>query len=117
MKIPDSIRINGVDYKVVYTSALNDGNNVLYGSIDYENSIIELNPNRQEHQHMCITFLHEIIHGIAFTMGMAETMGDDEEKIIDAFARGIYQVLQDNGRKLFDIKEPAMKEEDAKWVQ
>ncbi len=116
MKIPDSIRINGVDYKIVYTTSLNDGTNVLYGSIDYENSVIELNPNRQEHQRMCTTLWHEILHGIAFNMGLSETMGDNEEKIVDTFARGIYQVLQDNGRKLFDIKEQPMKEKDVKWV-
>lgn len=103
MKIPESIRINGVDYKIVYVPALNDGTSVAYGFIDFENSTIELNPERQAHQRMCATLWHEILHGIAFTMGIRETMGDDEEKIVDAFARGIYQVLQDNGRKLFDM--------------
>lgn len=114
MKIPDSIRINGVDYEIIYTPVLNDQVNLLYGRIDYENSIIELNSQNQAHQRMCATLWHEILHGIAFTMGIAETMGDDEEKIIDAFARGIYQVLQDNGRKLFDIKEPAAEETEDK---
>ena len=114
MKIPDSIRINGVDYKIVYTPALNDGINVAYGRINYENSTIELNPERQAHQRMCATLWHEILHGIAFTMGLDDTMGDDEEKIVDAFARGIYQVLQDNGRKFFDIKEPTAEETEEK---
>lgn len=110
MKIPDNIRINGVDYKIVYVPALNDGTNVAYGFIDFENSTIELNPERQAHQRMCATLWHEILHGIAFSMGIRETMGDNEEEIVDAFARGIYQVLQDNGRKLFDIKEPVAEE-------
>jgi len=114
MKIPDSIRINGVDYEIVYTPALNDQVNLLYGRIDYENSTIELNSQNQAHQRMCVTLWHEILHGIAFTQGMSETMGDDEEKIIDAFARGIYQVLQDNGRKLFDIAEATEETEEKK---
>lgn len=28
---------------------------------------------------------------------------DEEEKLVIALSNGIYQVLQDNGRKLFDI--------------
>lgn len=114
MKIPDNIRINGVDYKIVYIPALNDSVDVLYGRVNYENSTIELNSENQAHQRMCITLWHEVLHGIAFSMGIAETMGDNEEKIVDAFARGIYQVLQDNGRKLFDIKEPAAEETEDK---
>jgi hypothetical protein len=32
---------------------------------------------------------------------------DNEEEIVDAFARGFYMVLQDNGGRLFDLKEVA----------
>ena len=30
---------------------------------------------------------------------------ENEEKVVEMFAKGIYQVLQDNGARLFDIKE------------
>jgi hypothetical protein len=28
---------------------------------------------------------------------------DNEEEIVEMFSKGIYQVLQDNGRRFFDI--------------
>ena len=39
---------------------------------------------------------------------------DKEEQIIDMFARGMYQVLQDNGNRLFDIKDQWSQIEDTK---
>lgn len=42
MKIPNSIRIAGVEYKVVYVAELNNGTNLAYGNIDYENCVIRL---------------------------------------------------------------------------
>jgi hypothetical protein len=31
-------------------------------------------------------------------------LGENREHIIEAFARGVYQVLQDNGGRLFDLE-------------
>ena len=36
MKIPESVRIHGVEYPVKYTANLNDGVNLCYGHIDEE---------------------------------------------------------------------------------
>lgn len=55
MKIPDTIRIGGVDYAIHETSGLNDSKNMCYGKIDYEKSTIELNPDNQDHQKKCLT--------------------------------------------------------------
>lgn len=102
MKIPDSIRIHGVEYTVKYTDSLNNGINVCYGHIDYENSCIELSATHgTEHQKRCQVLWHEILHGIREQNGMTV---ENEEAVVDMFARGIYQVLQDNGARLFDIK-------------
>ena len=103
MKIPESIRIAGVEYAVKYVPHLNNGTNLAYGHIDFENSVIQLSATiGTEHQKMCKTLWHEILHGIVENNGMEI---ENEEAIVDMFAKGIYQVLQDNGARLFDLKE------------
>ena len=42
MKIPESVRIGGVEYAVEYVSHLNNGVTLAYGHIDYDNCKIEL---------------------------------------------------------------------------
>ncbi len=103
MKIPESVRISGIDYKIENEENLNDGVNILHGQISYGRSVIKLNDTYCTHQSKCVTLWHEILHGI-LTHSNIE-LGDDEEKIINILAYGIYQVLQDNGGKFFDIVE------------
>lgn len=105
MKIPESVRIGGVEYEVIdNVSGLNDGQNVLAGEINYNDSVIRLNEVVAGHQMKCITLWHEILHGIRNHAGIEIA---DEETVVELFARGIYQVLQDNGARLFDLKEAA----------
>lgn len=105
MKIPKSVRIGGVEYEVIdNVSGLNDGQNVLAGEINYNDSVIRLNEVVAGHQMKCITLWHEILHGIRNHAGIEIA---DEETVVELFARGIYQVLQDNGARLFDLKEAA----------
>ena len=59
---------------------------------------------------MCVTLWHEILH---ILINNAQIEVPDEEQLGRALAGGIYQVLQDNGRRLFDIvpvDEPAKEE-------
>ena len=110
MKIPESIRIAGVEYKVVIAPNLMCGNTAAYGHIDYENMVIELSDTfGTEHQKRCLTLWHEILHGIRENNGMEIK---NEEAVVDMFAKGIYQILQDNGKRLFDIKENEETEDD-----
>lgn len=103
MKIPENIRIGGVDYEIRYEDNVVIRNDVCYGTINYEESTITLSDTRGTgHQHRCITLWHEILHGIRNHAGLEIK---NEEAIVDMFAKGIYQVLQDNGKQLFDIKE------------
>lgn len=104
MKIPESIRIGGVDYSIQETKALNDGTNMCYGHIDYQKSIIELNPDNQDHQKKCLTLWHEIVHGVVEHANM-DVKDSSEESIVDTIAKGMYQVLQDNARNLFDLRD------------
>lgn len=102
MKIPESVRIHGVEYKVVLVQNLMNGATAAYGHIDYENSVIELSDTfGTEHQKRCQVLLHEILHGIREANGMKI---ENEESVVDMFAKGIYQVLQDNGTRFFDIE-------------
>ena len=103
MKIPKSVRIGGVEYEVRYEPNLRHDNNLCYGAISYDNSVITLSEtDGTGHQMRCITLLHEILHGIRNHAGIEI---EDEETVVDMFARGMYQVLQDNGGRLFDLKE------------
>lgn len=103
MKIPESVRIAGVEYRVIIVPHLMNGATAAYGHIDYENSVIELSDTfGTEHQKRCQVLWHEILHGIRENNGMEI---ENEEAVVDMFAKGIYQVLQDNGARLFDIAE------------
>lgn len=102
MKIPDSVRIAGVEYEISIVSNLMNGSTAAYGHIDYDNSKIELSDTfGTEHQKRCQILWHEILHGIREANGMEIK---NEEAIVDMFAKGVYQVLQDNGARFFDLK-------------
>lgn len=102
MKIPEFVCIDGVEYAVAYTPNLNNGSQLAYGHIDYDTCFIELSDTLcLSHQKKCLVLWHEILHGIREANGMEI---ENEEAVIEMFARGIYQVLQDNGRRFFDIE-------------
>ena len=103
MKIPESVRIGGVEYEICYKGNLRDGTELLYGCISYDDCTITLSEtDGTGHQKRCQTLWHEILHGIRNHAGMEI---ENEEEIVEMFAKGIYQVLQDNGGRLFDLKE------------
>lgn len=102
MKLPESIRIGGVEYKVIVEPRLNDGERMLAGLIRHMHCQIIV-AEESSHEYRCLSLWHEIMHGIEEQAQL--DLGDDRERIIEAFARGVYQVLQDNGRRLFDIAE------------
>lgn len=101
MKIPDSVRIGGVEYPIVYKENLNDGSRMLYGQISYDDCEICMSAeNGTSHQFRCLTLWHEILHGLRNNNGMEI---ENEEAVVEMFAKGIYQVLQDNASRFFDI--------------
>lgn len=100
MKIPNEIRIAGVDYKIIDIPGLHNAWTLAYGHVNWENSTIELSSDNQDHQHKSVVLLHEILHTIIWN---ADYSPKDEEHLVDILAHGLYQVLQDNGNKLFDL--------------
>lgn len=110
MKIPQKVRLNGVDYTVQFIHDLNNGGQVLDGEIKYNHQLININTSTQGYQGQCLTFLHEICHSIldnydCARLGETKRIPKDEETLVEMFARGFYQFLQDNGANLFDLKE------------
>ena len=103
MKIPESVRINGVEFAVVKEHRLNDGERMLAGQIRYAQCQIAI-MEEASYEYQCLSLWHEIFHGIEEQAQL--NLGEDRERIIESFARGVYQVLQDNGKRLFDIREP-----------
>ena len=100
MKLPESIRIGGVEFEVIVEPRLNDGEKMLAGQIRHMDCQILVNED-SSHEYKCLSLWHEIMHGIE---DMAQIdLGENRERIIDAFAHGVYQVLQDNGGRLFDL--------------
>ena len=100
MKIPSSVRINGIDFPIEDVKSLFDGWCIAHGYADFVHNRIQLNPDTQGYEHMCVTLWHEILHVL---INNAQIELPDEEQLVRALSGGIYQVLQDNGRRLFDI--------------
>jgi hypothetical protein len=101
VKIPEHVRIGGVEYDVKFAEIVRMGNELCYGSIDYpETTILISETDGGEHQYQCITLWHEILHGI---LNHACMKVENEEEIVEVLSKGIYQVLQDNGRRFFDL--------------
>ena len=104
MNIPESIRIGGVEYAIVNEPFLSDETgHELMGQIRYQQGVIALSENVEMcHDAACMTLWHEILHGLARHFALEI---ENEEAVVDAFARGLFQVLQDNADRLFDRKE------------
>ncbi len=102
MKIPKSVRIGGVEYTVEFSEIVRIGPELCYGSISYPDTTIQISEtDAGEHQHQCVTLWHEILHGI---FNHACMKVENEEEIVEVLSKGIYQVLQDNGRRFFDLE-------------
>lgn len=94
MKIPDKVRIGGVDYTVIMEERIIDAEGrALRGQIDYNAAKIKLEPNVQDEQGKKQTLMHEIMHGIAKHFGLSIL---DDEDVIDKLATGMYMVISDN---------------------
>lgn len=102
MQIPNKVRIGGIDYRVKRKPNPTDGNNLCYGVFDSEHCCIELNSERDLHpDRLNVTFLHELLHGAIHGSAIES---DDEEALVGAMARGLYQIIKDNPRIFQEVK-------------
>lgn len=108
MKIPESIRIGGVEYEIRREANIRDDGRLCYGKISFEEDTIWLSTSEgMGHQRTCVTLLHEILHGILYQAGTGLDLDEEtEEQVVLVLAKGLYQVLEDNGGRLFDMIDP-----------
>ena len=93
--IPDRVRIGNLDYRVTQTDkTLSLDGRILVGKISFENCTIELS-NQRDGQKMEETFWHEVVHGIIKSRSVAID-DEDEEEIVEEFAKGLMQFIHDN---------------------
>lgn len=96
MRVTSKVKVGGYDYTVdrpeepFYNNGdLCDGLHLpdvqvlraaKHGSEDYQNTV----------------FLHEVCHAIIYAYADNILSDEDEEKFVEAFSKGLYQVIKDN---------------------
>lgn len=102
IKIPEQVRIGGVDYKVDAMPNLRRGSGLLYGEISFDECCIHLSQtDGAGSERQKITLLHEILHGILWHYWSGEEI-EQEEELVTALSKGLFQVLKDNEESLFE---------------
>lgn len=105
MNIPNKVRIGSVDYSVVITDEqLILNGRVCYGTIDYDQTQININNSIHNLVRQEQTFLHELIHGIIKERSL-DIKNSDDETIVDEIALGLHQVIRDNHNIFLNDKE------------
>jgi len=102
MKIPDRLKIGGMEYLVAECRELTSKGKRLSGMADHECGLISINRDETCYEHRCVTLLHEALHALA-NQADIDTSSKKAERLITVLAYGLYQLLMDNGRRLFDI--------------
>lgn len=96
MRIPDKVRIGGIDYAISCEDTVRNSTTLLYGEINYSSSVIRISKTDASGFHkQCVTLWHEILHGVVEHLGI-DLEHSTEEQIVTAISKGVYQVIQDN---------------------
>lgn len=92
----DKVKVGCFTYEIKITSdpIIVDNKSDYTGLVDYHKNEIRIKSELSEDNQIEILF-HELMHAIKnyFELDFEK---DNEEKIIDCFAKGIYQILKDN---------------------
>lgn len=102
MKFPDTIKVNGHDYKVLFPYKFTERSD-LCGQSDgglLELRICELDSggSTKPDSLIAVTMLHELLHSIDHCSGLNELNGGskEQERIVECLSNGLYQVFKDN---------------------
>jgi len=90
MKIPDKVKVGGLEYRVVTTDILKKGESYA-GEIDYMGCEIRLKPHESK-QSQYQTFLHELCHALYVHCGYY----DHDEREIESLSQALAMVIRDN---------------------
>lgn len=99
----DKIRIVGFDYDIKKVDMPLVDNQGCFGIVDNIATVIELKKDNPP-QKQAETLLHEILHAILFQFDV-ELEDDKEEKVVKALAKGLHQVVKDNGTEFLSYME------------
>jgi hypothetical protein len=96
-----TLKIGGIPYLVsrVPVGTVATGDSQPWGTFDSTNHTLRY----EDHpipERALRTFLHEVLHGIAFEYGIRELLGKGEEYPIDQLALGLSEVLGGLGAEL-----------------
>lgn len=94
-----SIKILGVDYKVVYSEQIDKYSKIL-GQINYVDKTIEIDKALSKDIEG-LTLLHEILHGIFNLLGYQDYR--DDEQLVQSLSATLHQVLKDNKEFIFSL--------------
>lgn len=98
MALPKAVKVLGKTYKIrvvtEYTTGFENGD---YGECDNDSHVISIVAGRSLGNDQD-TLLHEIIHAVAFQMGVdgAINRREKEEKWVQALATGLLAVMKEN---------------------
>lgn len=90
MKLPERIKIAHLNFTVLVLETNSYDDN---GGCNFETQTIKLSKKLKGNRLKEI-LLHEIFHALYYLWALKE--GDDEERVVDAFAVGLATVLRDN---------------------
>ena len=96
MRVPSSIKIGGLTYKVIknFKFSKKDGSNykIFIGDANHKNLEIRLSTNGISREKVEETFLHEVLHCVDDIYNNNSL----SERSINSLSCGLYQVLKDN---------------------
>lgn len=95
-RIPESVKIGCLEYKVIITDEpIVIGNECHYsGYIDYYEQVIKIKKSLCEDMKKQV-FIHELLHGIIQYFEL-EVSKKKEERIIDCISKGLLMIFNDN---------------------
>lgn len=100
MEIPEMVKIGGAEYKVEFTERPCESDSSVQGEIIYTDSTIRIkNDPKFSKDYRDYIFVHEVVHGLMFHMGLDQT----DEDLIRTFSFGLHAFIKDNP-EIFNAK-------------